>query len=375
MPTRDGFDQDHSLPLHEPEEQGVEKAWGRAVISSPTKDCFNLLLLFLSDGPEQQGIGKAWDSISSPTKENQDNPLPLFLADEPEQQSIGKAWDRAVISSRVLKASILVATATAIGVTILSVGNPVTLFADVTASLVDKSALQPGTDQPTSTIQSTADVQALPPTAKDALTRDQIAAISEPAGQTQPGSDQSTPTMQSTFDAQALPPTAKDALTRDQITAVSELAGQNQPGADQSASTIQSTVDAQALPPAAKDALTRDQITAASEPIGLGQTEDNESSSEALFRQFKAWAAEKDAQAKVGPVRPVQDAPAQVAENARAPLRSMQKHRHVLSVHHARAEIQHVQNPPKKVRREQTARVQVSPASSTTPPKIANPSR
>jgi hypothetical protein len=119
MPTRDGFNQGHPLPLllaDEPDEQGVEKAWGRAAISSPTKDGFNLLLLFLSDGPEQQGIGKAWDraAISSPTKDgfNQGHPLPPFLADGPEQQGIGKAWDRAVISSRVLSASILVATAT-----------------------------------------------------------------------------------------------------------------------------------------------------------------------------------------------------------------------------------------------------------------------
>ena len=170
-----------------------------------------------------------------PTKDGfcPDHPLPLFLADEPEQQGIGKAWDRAVISSRVLKASILVATATAIGIAILSVGNPSRrLFADVTASLVDKSALQPGTDQSTPTIQSTADAQALPPTAKDAPTRDEIAAAAESAGQS--------------------------------------------------------------------------------------QTENSEPSSEALFRQFQAWAAEKDAQAQVGPVQSVQDAPAQVAENARA---------------------------------------------------------
>lgn len=38
-----------------------------------------------------------------PTKDgfNLDHPLPLFLADDPEQQGIGKAWDRAVILSRV----------------------------------------------------------------------------------------------------------------------------------------------------------------------------------------------------------------------------------------------------------------------------------
>ena len=213
-----------------------------------------------------------------PTKDgfNLDHPLPLFLADEPEQQGIGKAWDRAVISSRVLKVSILVATVTAIGIAILSVGNPVTLFADVTASLGDKSALQPGTDQ-------------------------------------------STPTIQSTGDAQALPLTAKDAPTRDEIAAASESAGQS-------------------------------------------QTEDSEPSSEALFRQFQAWAAEKDAQAQVGPVQSVQDAPAQVAENARAALRPMQKDRHVRPVHSARAEIRPVQNPRKKVRREQNAPVQVPPA-------------
>ena len=210
---------------------------------------------------------------------------PLFLADEPEQEGIGKAWDRvAVISSRVLKASILVATATAIGIAILSMGNPGTLVAYITASLVDKSALQPSTDQSTPTIQPTADAQALPPTAKDAPTRDEIAAASESAGQS--------------------------------------------------------------------------------------QTESSEPSSEALFRQFQAWAAEKDAQAQVGPVQSVQDAPAQVAENApaqiaenaRAALRPMQKHRHVRAVQSARAELRPVQNPRKKVRWEQNARVQVPPA-------------
>ena len=170
MPTKDGNNQDHPLHLFlvdEPEDQGVEKAWHRA---ATTIDGFNQLRFFLSDGPEQQRIGKAWDRIviSSPTKDgyNQDHPLPLVLVDEVEQQDIGKAWDGAVISSRVRKASILGATATAIFVAILWVGNPATLFVDLTASLVDKSALQPGTDQSTPTIQSTADAQALPPTPK-----------------------------------------------------------------------------------------------------------------------------------------------------------------------------------------------------------------
>jgi len=116
---------------------------------------------------------------------NPDHPLPLFLADRPERQSIGKACDRAVISSRVFKASILIAAATATGIVVLSVGDhPGTLFADVMASLVGNSGLPPNTDHPESTIQSTADAQALPPISKDAPPGDEIAA-SEPAGKDQ----------------------------------------------------------------------------------------------------------------------------------------------------------------------------------------------
>ena len=248
MPTKDGFNQDHPLHLFladEPEEQGVEKAWHRAVISSPTKDGYD-----------------------------QDHPMPLVLVDEVEQQDIGKAWDGAVISSRVRKASILGATATAIFVAILWVGNPATLFADLTASLVDKSALQPGTDQSTLTIHSTADAPALPLTAKDAPTRDEMAAATEPADQ--------------------------------------------------------------------------------------NQTENSEPPSDALL------ALDKDAQARVGPVRDapgqvVQNAPAPVTANARASLRPMQEDRHVRPVHHEQAEIRPVQNPRKKVRQEQTARAEVPP--------------
>ena len=148
---------------------------------------------------------------------------------------------RAVISSRVLEVSILVATATAIGVTILLVGNPLALFAEV------KSAPQPGADQSTpiiltSAIQSPADPEALSPT-------HEIAAASVRAGQTQ---------------------------------------------------------------------------TEKSEP----------SSSEALFRQFQAWAAEQDAP-KLG--------------------RDAQKHRSA-----ARAEIQNTQEPRARIQ-QQNARVQARP--------------
>jgi hypothetical protein len=183
----------------------------------------------------------------------------------------------------------LIAAATATGIVVLPVGDPVTLFAAVTASL-GNSGLQPDTDQSDSTIQATTHAPAL---------------------------------IQSTADAEALPPTAKDAPPRDEI--------------------------------------------AASEPAGNDQAEKSEPSSEVLFRQFQAWMAEQDAQAKVRRVQPIQDAPtqvaqnapAQVAENASLPHQLMQKHRHVLPVHTARAE--HFR---KKVRRVQSTRVERPPTQS-----------
>ena len=59
---------------------------------------------------------------------------PIFLSEPAEeigQADIGKALDRAVISSRILKASIWAATATAIGIAILLVGDPVALVENV----------------------------------------------------------------------------------------------------------------------------------------------------------------------------------------------------------------------------------------------------
>ena len=224
-----------------------------------------------------------------------DDRFPLFLsehADEPEQQDIGKAWDSAVISSRILKTSILVVAATviAIGIALLSVGNPVTFFANVTASLADMSALQPGTDQSTPTIQSTADAQALPPTASDAPPVNP-GANPEPA----PPLDDKTALR---------PPTSG--------------------------------------PPTSTDAPTRNEIAAASEPTDQSQTENRQASADALFKQFQAWKAER------AQVQPAQDAPAQVVQDARPQLRPMEKHRQVRRDQNARAEIRPVQNPQKR---------------------------
>jgi len=99
------------------------------------------------------------------------DPLRLFLSTHEPEQNFGD--DRPVtLLPVILKASILVAMAIAIDVA-ASVEKPVTLSADVTASLFDKAASPPGTDQSAPIIQSAvtqspACAEALPPTVKNA---------------------------------------------------------------------------------------------------------------------------------------------------------------------------------------------------------------
>ena len=252
-----------------------------------------------------------------PTKDDftPDSPLPLFLserADEPEQPGIVIALDSAVIWSRILKTSILVVAAAAIA--ILLVENPIALFANVTASLVDISALQPGTDQSTPTIRSTAGTQALPPTAKD-----------EPPS-----------------NAGANP--------------------ESSPALDDKSALQSPTSGSQT----ATDAPPRNEIAAARETADQSQTELRQPSADAdaLHKQYQAWAAEQDPPAQV--VQPAQDAPAQVVQDARPPVRHMKKHRHVPPVQNARAEIRSERHPQAKVRREQNARAQVPPVQDAT---------
>ena len=100
----------------------------------------------------------------------------------------------AVISLRFFIVSTLVAAAATTGVSILSAGNPVTLFADATASLADKSGPQP-TGQSTPIIQSvviqpTADTETLLPTAQDVPTREINAP--EPTSQTKKENDEAS---------------------------------------------------------------------------------------------------------------------------------------------------------------------------------------
>ena len=120
--------------------------------------------------------------------------IPLFLSNHPaEHEQLGIGKDRPVLSSRILKTSILIVTAAAIGFAILSVGNPLVLFENVTASLFATSAPQDGTGQSMPIIQSTADTQPLPPTASEAPTGDEIATTLKTADQSQADIRQPSP--------------------------------------------------------------------------------------------------------------------------------------------------------------------------------------
>jgi hypothetical protein len=242
-----------------------------------------------------------------PTKDDftSDCPLPFLSkrADEPEQPGFDIASDRAVISSRILKTSVLVVTAAAIA--ILWMENPVALFGNVTASRVDISAFRLGTGQSTPTIQST---EALPPTASDAPPVNP-GANSESA----PPSDDKT--------------AAGDAPKRAEIAA--------EP-ADQSQTEIRE--------PSAEALFKRFQAWMAEEDT-----------------RAQVVQPVQDARAQVGSAQPVQDAQEQVVQNAPAQVRPMQKHRHVRRLQNARAEIRPERHPRAKVRREQNARVQVPP--------------
>jgi TPR repeat protein len=115
-----------------------------------------------------------------------DDPIPLFLSDPAEQRSppgAGKA--RAVIAPRTLKAGILATTAAAIVFVILSVQDPLALFANASASLIGISAGQPGADRPVPAIQSAAGAEALSPATRAAPSRDEIAAAFKNAHQGQ----------------------------------------------------------------------------------------------------------------------------------------------------------------------------------------------
>ena len=137
---------------------------------------------------------------SVPALASEDYPedaMPLFLsgdAGEPRQRGFGMGGERiqadATVWRRIFKAGLFSAAAAAIAYAIVSVGNPLALFADAKASLPNAAADQSGVVQrsdppaaaamqlanagpPAQVLPATAIVQPAPPAAK--VTRDDIA--------------------------------------------------------------------------------------------------------------------------------------------------------------------------------------------------------
>jgi hypothetical protein len=241
---------------------------------------------------------------------------PIFLsghAEETEQPDVGTGWDVATISSRILKTSILAVVVTAIGIAVLSVGNPVVLVANVTDWWVDKPALQPEADPATSTTQTIAGTQDSPTTTTDAPPREEIAAAVE-----------------------SVEPSQAEAAGQRQA----ETAGQRQTEVGQ------------------RQAENSQPITADNLPV-----------TEELFKQFQAWAAEEETRKQAGSA---QAAPVRVAQDGPAQARPAKKHRRVHSVQNARAEIRPQRHHRARVREQQLdAREQVPPVAD---PRAPDPS-
>lgn len=221
-----------------------------------------------------------------------DHPLPLFLSNQVDEE-VQRG------PSRLLKASTAVMAAAVICVAVvLALGNPAKVVADLTASLTDVSALQADADQSTPAIQSTADTQALQPTARDAPARDETSANSDAVAQSQPETSE----------------TPSGALLKQfQIWA-----------AEQDAKT-----QAQPAPDARAQA----------EPI----------------------ESVPDARAPVEPVQAAQDKSEQNLQNAEAPVRPVKRHRRAQPVQNARAEIRSPR-PQTRIPRHQAPRAEVRPA-------------
>jgi len=152
---------------------------------------------------------------STPTKRGfpQEEAMPIFLSnsdeDEIDRPGFGRGWNKAATSSRVVKVSILAASAAAIIAVIWSVENPMALFANAKASLVSTSA------GPSAAVQSTA----IP-----------ARAAPEPVVAVRSASlDQAAPEIQPNLGARAVSPTARSSPTRDEIAAAFRTAHQGQP--------------------------------------------------------------------------------------------------------------------------------------------------
>jgi TPR repeat protein len=116
-----------------------------------------------------------------------EDPIPLFLSGHPEetqQPGLGKAWETAAIASRILRAGILAVLAAAIGFALLSVENPLALFANAKASLIGVSPGQ-ASATPAKSTPEPVNAERSASAGPSAPTRDEIAAALRTAHESQ----------------------------------------------------------------------------------------------------------------------------------------------------------------------------------------------
>jgi hypothetical protein len=160
-----------------------------------------------ASGPEYMAYGSSTPSTATQSYYPPEDTMPLFLSDDPEaprQRGFGTGGERnrrgAAVWPRILKAGIFTASAAAIAFAIVSVENPLALFANAKASLIGtssgvlaKSASEPpvpvrlaSTEPSPPATQTTVGVRTSTPAAMAAPTRDEIAAALRSAHQSPP---------------------------------------------------------------------------------------------------------------------------------------------------------------------------------------------
>jgi hypothetical protein len=97
--------------------------------------------------------------------------VPLFLSDQADPPK-----PSGLFLSTILKTIFVIFAAAAIVFAIVSVGNPIALFARGAASQVSTAGSPDGVDQSMHRIQSSASTQALPPTSREAPGGDELLA-------------------------------------------------------------------------------------------------------------------------------------------------------------------------------------------------------
>jgi hypothetical protein len=163
-----------------------------------------------ASGPEYMAYGSSAPTRAPGNYFPPEESMPLFLSDDvdaPRHRGFGTGGERnrsrAAVWPRILKAGIFTASAAAITFAIVSVENPLAIFANAKASLIGTSAGQTGasvksasespaavrlasTEPSIPATQTTVGVRTSPPAATAAPTRDEIAAALRTAHQSQP---------------------------------------------------------------------------------------------------------------------------------------------------------------------------------------------